>query len=134
MAKNVLKNQRIKCLQTCKENHTDTKSLLLPFHFYFPFLVDYIHNFTLLAKTIFQLRYAVNNITSSEEKTQNMLFLFFFNLFFLTFYLFLRERKREGGAERQSDGRSQQSWLATLPTVSTEPDTGFEPMNHEIMT
>ena len=37
-----------------------------------------------------------------------------------------REREREGDTESQPGSR--------LRAVSTEPDAGLEPMNHEIMT
>ena len=36
------------------------------------------------------------------------------------------EAKREGDTESEADSR--------LRAVSTEPDVGLEPMNHEIMT
>ena len=43
------------------------------------------------------------------------------------------ERTRVGeGAEREGDTESEAG--SRLPTVSTEPHMGFEPMNHEIMT
>ena len=44
-------------------------------------------------------------------------------------YLFLRERKRDGGAER---GRERIP--SRLCTASTEPDVELDPMTHEIMT
>ena len=50
---------------------------------------------------------------------------------FLKKYLFiLRERERGsgGGAEREERETSEQ-----LCAISAEPDTGLEPMNHEIM-
>ena len=53
-------------------------------------------------------------------------------------YLFLRERERErqstsrGGAEREGDTESQAG--SRLRAVSTEPDTGPELTNHEIVT
>ena len=56
----------------------------------------------------------------------------FFNFFFFF------ERKREGqstsrgGAEREGDTESEAG--CRLQAVSTEPNTGLKPMNHEIMT
>ena len=51
-------------------------------------------------------------------------------------YLFLRGRERDsvsgGGSEREGDTESEAG--SRLCTVSTEPDTGLEPMNREIMT
>ena len=59
------------------------------------------------------------------------LFKFLFN-----FYLFLRERRREsmsrGGAESEGDTESKAG--SRLWAVSTEPDTGLELTNCEIMT
>ena len=37
-----------------------------------------------------------------------------------------------GGAEREGDAESEAG--SRLRAVSTEPDAGLEPMNHEIMT
>ena len=56
-------------------------------------------------------------------------YLIFFNV-----YLFLKERKRLSGrgAERKGDTEPQAG--SRLPAVSTEPDAGLEPTNHEIMT
>ena len=61
---------------------------------------------------------------------------------FVNVYLFLRERERERerekqstsgrGAEREGDTESEAG--SSLWTVSTEPDTGLELMNPEIMT
>ena len=54
------------------------------------------------------------------------------------FYLFLRERVSEqagvsrGGAEREGDTETEAGFR--LWAISTEPDVGLEPMNHEIMT
>ena len=60
-------------------------------------------------------------------------FLFFK---FLNIYLFLREKEREStsgrGAEREGDTASEAG--SRLRAVSTEPDVGLEPTNHEIMT
>ena len=50
----------------------------------------------------------------------------------------MREREREvqgmrgGGAEREGDAESEAG--SRLWPVSTEPNVGLEPMNHEIMT
>ena len=48
--------------------------------------------------------------------------------------VFLRERESvsKGGAEREGDAESQVG--SRLRAVSTEPDTGLEPTNLEIMT
>ena len=60
-------------------------------------------------------------------------FIIFFNV-----YLFLTERERErqsmsgGGAEREGDTESEAG--SRLRAVSTEPDTGPEPTNCELMT
>ena len=60
---------------------------------------------------------------------------------FLIFFLFLREREKErdeslspsgDGAEREGDTESEIG--SRLWAVSTEPDAGLEPMNHEILT
>ena len=60
--------------------------------------------------------------------------MFFFKK--INVYLFLKERERQrvswGGAEREGDTESQAG--PRLPAVSTEPDTGLEPMSYEIMT
>ena len=54
--------------------------------------------------------------------------------YFLNAYLFLRERQSEsrGGAEREGDTESEAG--SRLRAVSTEPDAGLKPTNHEIMT
>ena len=48
----------------------------------------------------------------------------------------MRDRDRAhvsgGGAQREEDTESEAD--SRLRTVSTEPKTGLEPMNHEIMT
>ena len=58
-------------------------------------------------------------------------FFLFFNI-----YSFLRDREREGiskgGAKREGDTESKAG--SRLWPVSTEPNVGLEPMNHEIMT
>ena len=41
-------------------------------------------------------------------------------------------REGVGGAEREGDKEFETD--SRLQTVSTEPDSGFEPTNHEIMT
>ena len=63
----------------------------------------------------------------------------FFLPFFFNVYLFLREREREretevsgGGAEREGDTESEAG--SRLHAVSTDPDTGLEPTNCEIVT
>ena len=50
------------------------------------------------------------------------------------FITFLRERERErrGGAERDRDTETKAG--SRLRAVSTEPDVGLKPTNHEIMT
>ena len=51
-------------------------------------------------------------------------------------YFWERERERQsvsgGGAEREGDTESEAG--SRLWAVSTQPNTGLEPMNHEIMT
>ena len=50
--------------------------------------------------------------------------------------LFIFERERQsvsrGGAEREGDTESEAG--SRLRAVGTEPDTGLEPTNHEIVT
>ena len=62
--------------------------------------------------------------------------LFFYFLFFFNIYLFLRLRQRQsmsgGGAGREGDTGSETG--SRLRAVSTEPDAGLEPTDHEIMT
>ena len=59
-------------------------------------------------------------------------------LIFLTFLFLKREKKREKdsmsgeGSEREGDTESEAG--SRLWDVSTEPDAGLEPTNHEIMT
>ena len=57
-------------------------------------------------------------------------------LIFLNVYLFLRERQKQnvsrGGAEREGDTEPEAG--SRLGAVSTEPDVGLKPTNHEIMT
>ena len=43
-----------------------------------------------------------------------------------------RQRVSRGGAEREGDTESEAG--SRLQAVSTEPDAGLEPTNHEIMT
>ena len=56
--------------------------------------------------------------------------------FFFTVYSVLRERERAsmsgGGAGREEDTESKAG--SRLRAVSTEPDAGLEPTNHEITT
>ena len=65
-------------------------------------------------------------------------FLTFFKILFnfKKFFKFTFEREREsvsgGGAEREGDTESEAD--SRLPAVSTEPNEGLKPMNHEIMT
>ena len=51
-------------------------------------------------------------------------------------FIYFWERERQtmsrGGAEREEDTESEAG--SRLWAVSTEPNTGLEPMNHEIMT
>ena len=54
--------------------------------------------------------------------------------FFLSLFIYFEEageRKRE---ERDRDKERIERIPSRLCTVSTEPDVGLEPMNHEIMT
>ena len=39
-----------------------------------------------------------------------------------------------GGSEREGEGDTESEPGSRLQAVSTEPDSGLEPMNHEIMT
>ena len=57
------------------------------------------------------------------------LLFYFFNI-----YLFLRDRqsKSRGGAERE--GHTESEAGSRIWAVSTEPDAGLEPTNHNIMT
>ena len=48
------------------------------------------------------------------------------------FILFLRDRVQVGEEQREGDTESEAG--SRLWAVSTEPDTGLEPTNHEIMT
>ena len=51
-------------------------------------------------------------------------------------YFWERERERQsvsgGGAEQEGSTESKAG--SRLPAVSTEPDAGLEPTNHEVMT
>ena len=51
---------------------------------------------------------------------------------------FLRERERDrsqvGEGQREREGDTEFEEGSRLRSVSTEPDTGLEPTNHEIMT
>ena len=71
--------------------------------------------------------------TWAEIKSQ---ILFFFLIFFLNVYLFLKEQEKQsmslGGAERGGDPESEGG--SRLWAVSTEPDTGLELRSYEIMT
>ena len=60
--------------------------------------------------------------------------LFFFLIFLMFIYFWDRERQSAsgGGAEREGDTESETG--SRLWAVSTEPDAGLEPTNHEIMT
>ena len=65
-------------------------------------------------------------------------YLFFFLVNFFNVYLFLRKKETErqsisgGGAEREGDTESVAH--SRLWAISTQPDAGLEPTNHEIMT
>ena len=70
-----------------------------------------------------------------------MALVFFFlnplkGMIFFNIYLFLRDRERQsmrgGGAEREGNTESEAG--SRLRAVSTEPDVGLKPTNHEIMT
>ena len=51
------------------------------------------------------------------------------------FYLFLRERHRvQGRGDAEREGHTESKAGSRLRAVSTEPDTGLEPVNHKIMT
>ena len=49
----------------------------------------------------------------------------------LIFYFWDRDSTSWGGAERKGDTESETGFR--LPAISTEPDTGLEPVNHKIM-
>ena len=53
-------------------------------------------------------------------------------IFFLMFIYEREQSESRGGAEREGDTESEAG--SRLWAVSTEPDVGLEPMNHEIMT
>ena len=55
-----------------------------------------------------------------------------FILIFLTFIYFWDRERVVGGAEREGDTEAEEG--SRLWAVSTEPDTGLELVNHEIMT
>ena len=59
---------------------------------------------------------------------------FHYLLFFLTFYLFERERKRESGEEAEREGDREFKAGSRLRAVHTEPDAGLELTSCEIMT
>ena len=54
----------------------------------------------------------------------------FFLIFVNVHSFFERQNTGRGGAEREGDTEAG----SRLQAVSTEPDAGLEPMNHEIMT
>ena len=58
------------------------------------------------------------------------------NKFYVFYILFIFDRKRQstsgGGTEREGDTESEAG--SRLGAVSTEPDSGLELRNHEIMT
>ena len=59
--------------------------------------------------------------------------LIFFIFFYNVLFIFERETGCEWvGAEREGDAESEAG--SRLQAVSTEPNTGLEPMNREIMT
>ena len=52
-------------------------------------------------------------------------------------FIFERERERQsesGGKGREREGDTESKAGSRLRAVSTEPNVGLEPMNHEIMT
>ena len=61
-----------------------------------------------------------------------ILIFFIFNLFFLHFYVFLRDK--EWAEEGQREGDTESEAGSRLWAVSTEPEAGLEPINCEIMT
>ena len=72
----------------------------------------------------------VNKITINYS-AHHQVFCVFFNV-----YLFLKERQSVsgGGAERERQGDTESQAGSRLWIVSTEPDTGLEATNHEIIT
>ena len=74
-------------------------------------------------------------VTSQDLGTKASQVLFFLISFF-NVYLFFWERERQstsrGGAEREKEGRHR--IRSRLQALSTEPDVGFELMNHEFVT
>ena len=55
-----------------------------------------------------------------------------FHINFFSVYSFLKENASRGGAENERDTESEAG--SRLWAVSTEPSTGLEPTNHEIVT
>ena len=55
-------------------------------------------------------------------------------LVFFSVYLFLTVTERERGGERQRERYTESKVGSRLQDVSTELDTGLDPMNREIMT
>ena len=69
-------------------------------------------------------------------------FFLFFKDFFNVFVLFLRERERDRQTERQNtsgrraerEGDTESKARSRLQAISTEPDVGLEPTDHDIVT
>ena len=60
--------------------------------------------------------------------------VFFFFNFYFEIEVGGRERERESASASRGGGRERERIPGRLRAVSTEPDAGLEPTNHEIMT
>ena len=70
------------------------------------------------------------------SSASRLLILFFFNLFFNVFYLFLgqRETEHERGRGREREGDTESETGSRLRAISPEPDAGLELTDREIVT
>ena len=75
------------------------------------------------------------SIYQCQEKLK-FYFIYFFLIFFSNVFIYFWDRERQsmngGGAEREGDTESEAG--SRLRAVSTEPNTGLKPTDHEIMT
>ena len=70
------------------------------------------------------------NVIVLESKRPSEDFLFFFYILFI----FDRQRQSTSGGGAERDGAAESEAGSRLGAVSTEPDTGLEPTNGEIVT